>query len=115
MPTTTPTNQIGAGELENGVKDDETSLNEQRRVHMQSIVPQSKPSSGGDSDEYSDEGENDFGRQFNNELKKRRRTIVNSFRLAELIPTTNTPYSSYRRKSVVLTAQSVVDAKAEEQ
>lgn len=49
------------------------------------------------------------------EKKQRRKTIVNSFRLAELVPTTSTPYSSYRRKSIAFTVQSVVDVKAEEQ
>ncbi|KAJ7378084.1 hypothetical protein OS493_024747 [Desmophyllum pertusum] len=55
-------------------------------------------------------------REVNKEIRKRRKTIVNSFRLAELVPTTNTPHSNYRRKSIViLTTQTVIDAKAEQQ
>ena len=49
------------------------------------------------------------------EKRQRRKTIVNSFRLAELVPTTSTPHSSYRRKSIAFTVQSVVDVRAEEQ
>lgn len=64
----------------------------------------------------SDEVENDgLSVQLAIEKKQRKKTIVNSFRLAELVPTTSTPYSSYRRKSIAFTVQSVVDTKAEEQ
>lgn len=55
-------------------------------------------------------------REATKEIRNRRNTIVNSFRLAELVPTTNTPHSQYRRKSItVLTTETVIDAKAEEQ
>ena len=67
-------------------------------------------------DSSGDEPFTNLSRQATKEIKKRRNTIINSFRLAELVPTTHTPFSSYRRKSVVvLTAQTVVDAKAEQQ
>ena len=55
-------------------------------------------------------------REATKEIRRRRNTIVNSFRLAELVPTTNTPHSQYRRKSItLLTTETVIDAKAEEQ
>lgn len=58
---------------------------------------------------------NDLSIQLALEKRQRRKTIVNSFRLVELVPTTSTPYSSYRRKSIAFTVQSLVDTKAEEQ
>ena len=50
------------------------------------------------------------------EQKRRKNTIVGSFRLAELIPTSNTPFTNYRRKSSgILNAELVVNEKATEQ
>ena len=116
MPTTTPINPAEESERDDG-QTRETSSSADRRTVTLAIQPKDQAtSSGGESDEYSGEEASVLGRQMNNELKKRRKTIVNSFRLAELIPTQNTPYSSYRRKSVyMLTAQSVVESKADEQ
>ena len=69
-----------------------------------------------ESDENSGDEPSHLSREVTKEIRKRKKTIVNSFRLAELVPTTNTPHSNYRRKSVVvLTTETVIDAKAEQQ
>ena len=69
-----------------------------------------------ESDENSGDEPSHLSREVSKEIRRRRKTIVNSFRLAELVPTTNTPHSNYRRKSVVvLTTETVIDAKAEQQ
>lgn len=69
-----------------------------------------------ESDEYSGDEPSHLSREVSKEIRRRRKTIVNSFRLAELVPTKNTPHSNYRRKSVVvLTTETVIDAKAEQQ
>lgn len=57
-----------------------------------------------------------LSREIVKEQKRRKNTIVGSFRLAELIPTSNTPFTNYRRKSSsILNAELVVDEKATEQ
>lgn len=69
-----------------------------------------------ESDDNSGDEPSHLRREVVKEIRSRRKTIVNSFRLAELVPTTNTPHSHYRRKSiVVLTTETVIDAKAEQQ
>lgn len=69
-----------------------------------------------ESDENSGEDSSALNQEVSKEIRRRRNTIVNSFRLAELVPTTNTPHSQYRRKSIaVLTTETVIDAKAEQQ
>lgn len=69
-----------------------------------------------ESDENGGDEPSHLSREVTKEIRRRRKTIVNSFRLAELVPTTNTPHSNYRRKSVVvLTTETVIDAKAEQQ
>lgn len=68
-----------------------------------------------ESDENSGEDSLALDQEVSKEIRRRRNTIVNSFRLAELVPTTNTPHSQYRRKSIaVLTTETVIDAKAEQ-
>lgn len=68
-----------------------------------------------ESDENSGDEPSHLSREVSKEIRRRRKTIVNSFRLAELVPTKNTPHSNYRRKSVVvLTTETVIDAKAEQ-
>ncbi|KAK2567014.1 Tetratricopeptide repeat protein 16 [Acropora cervicornis] len=68
-----------------------------------------------ESDENSGEDSSALNQEVSKEIRRRRNTIVNSFRLAELVPTTNTPHSQYRRKSIaVLTTETVIDAKAEQ-
>jgi hypothetical protein len=67
------------------------------------------------SESGEEEPGDDLSIQLALEKRQRRKTIVNSFRLVELVPTTSTPYSSYRRKSIAFTVQNVVDVKAEEQ
>lgn len=57
-----------------------------------------------------------LSREIVKEQKRRKKTIVGSFRLAELIPTSNTPFTNYRRKSTaVLNAELVVDQRATHQ
>lgn len=69
-----------------------------------------------ESDENSGEDSSALNQEVTKEIRRRRNTFVNSFRLAELVPTTNTPHSQYRRKSIaVLTTETVIDAKAEQQ
>lgn len=69
-----------------------------------------------ESDDNSGDEPSTLSREVTKEIRRRRNTIVNSFRLAELVPTTNTPHSQYRRKSIVtLTTETVIDAKAEQQ
>ena len=87
------------------------------------IVEPRKSSSEGNSSEdefgkfeQSDRESADLSLQIVREQRRRRKTIVSSFRLAELVPTSNTPFTNYRRKSKsVLNAELVVDYKANEQ
>ena len=87
------------------------------------IVEPRKSSSEGNSSEdefgkfeQSDRESADLSLEIVREQRRRRKTIVSSFRLAELVPTSNTPFTNYRRKSTsVLNAELVVDYKANEQ
>ena len=108
MPSNTPVKLSEENVGENGEKSSDVASPQNALVKF--IEPHSE-SDGNSSDEPTH-----LSREVTKEMRKRRKTIVNSFRLAELVPTTNTPHSNYRRKSiVVLTTETVIDAKAEQQ
>lgn len=105
MPSNTPVKP-----LEGNEEDNEQNLRDSELPRVNFIEHLSE------SDDNGSEEPTALSREATKEIRKRRNTIVNSFRLAELVPTTNTPHSQYRRKSiVVLTTETVIDAKAEQQ
>ena len=107
MPRNTPVKPPEGNEKDNEEYSRKSALSEKPLVKFIEHVSE--------SDENSDEPST-LSHEVTKEIRKRRNTIVNSFRLAELVPTTNTPHSQYRRKSIVtLTTETVIDAKAEQQ
>ena len=108
MPIITPVKL--SLENERGNEEEKSAVTTPQAALIKFVEPHS------DSDENNGEEPSLLSREVTKEIRKRRKTIVNSFRLAELVPTTNTPHSNYRRKSiVVLTTETVIDAKAEQQ
>lgn len=98
-----------SSENENGNAEEKSDVPSLQTALVKFVEPHSE------SDENNGEEPSPLSREVTKEIRKRRKTIVNSFRLAELVPTTNTPHSNYRRKSiVVLTTETVIDAKAEQ-
>lgn len=91
------------------VEENEDKVKEPQKAIVK-FVDHPSESDGNSGDESSA-----LNREVTQEIRRRRKTIVDSFRLAELVPTTNTPHSQYRRKSIaLLTPETVIDAKAEQ-
>lgn len=108
MPTNAPVKSPEENEKDGEENDSE--LSQKALVKFEVIEHASA-----ESDDNSGNESSTLSREVTKEIRKRRNTIVNSFRLAELVPTTNTPHSQYRRKSIViLTTETVIDNKAEQ-
>lgn len=109
MPSNTPGKRLEGSDNDNEQKDCELATKPVVVFEGNEHVSESDENSG-------NEAAGLYSREVTKEIRRRRNTIVNSFRLAELVPTTNTPHSQYRRKSIViLTTETVIDTKAEEQ
>lgn len=109
MPSNTPGKRLEGGDNDNERKDCEPPTKPVVVFEGNEHVSESDENSGNEAASL-------YSREVTKEIRRRRNTIVNSFRLAELVPTTNTPHSQYRRKSIViLTTETVIDTKAEEQ
>ena len=109
MPTNAPVKSPEGNEKDG--EENDSDLSQKALVKFEVIEHASA-----ESDDNSGNESSTLSREVTKEIRKRRNTIVNSFRLAELVPTTNTPHSQYRRKSIViLTTETVIDTKAEQQ
>lgn len=109
MPSNTPGKRLEGSDNDNEQKDCELPTKPVVVFEGNEHVSESDENSGNEAASL-------YSREVTKEIRRRRNTIVNSFRLAELVPTTNTPHSQYRRKSIViLTTETVIDTKAEQQ